>query len=177
MPLCPQVIAVSKPKRVRWCYEELADLAAYLEGEVEETGFPGVCTVYTRRRVIDSIDDALRLYKFSFAKRVVIPWSCVKEQGELTEILENLFNILRNIYIEKYSEVRLIVSLRGRSKQYLPASTLHKLLVEHGMRGDRRSRLVLAIEGLDSIVAVAFGRERSCGYDCLLVRPENALLE
>ena len=162
---------------MRWCYEELADLAAYLEGEVEETGFPGVCVVHTHRRVTDSIDDALRLYKFSFARRIVVPLDCARERGELMNILKNIFNIMKNVYIEKYSGVRLIVSLRGSSKRYLSTDALHKLLVEHGVKEDRRSRLVLAIEGLDRIVAVALGLEKSCGYGCLLVRPENALLE
>ncbi len=148
-----------------------------MEGEVEETEFPGVCTVYTRRRVIDSIDYALRLYKFSFARRIVVPWFCAREKGELARILKNIFNIIKNIHLEKYSEVRLIVSLRGRSKQYLSESALYKMLVEHSIRGNKKSRLLLAIEGLDSIVAVTLGRERSCGYGCLFVKPENTFLE
>jgi len=158
---------------VRWCYEELTDLSAYLEGEVRETEFPGVCTVHARREVINSIDNALRLYKFSFARRVVVPWKCAGERNGLIEILKEIFNILNNIYIKKYPEIRLVVSLRGSSKQYLSTSSLQRLLVDHGIRENRRSKLVLDIEGLDRIVAVAFGRESSCGYGCLLVRPKT----
>jgi hypothetical protein len=170
MPICPQIVAIAKPKRIKWCLEELLDFATYLEGKVHETSYPGVCLVeLENKNDISKINESLRIYKFSFAKRLVITYKCVKERDQLVQIIRDILNII--ILLFNINSVRIIYSLRGRSKEYLTKETISILLKEYMLTENRHSHLILDLEGLDKVVALSFGLARSCGYDCLLVKP------
>ncbi len=150
MPECPSAVIVAKPGREAWALEEAWDLAVIVSGRVEKTRFPGVMLLYSPLRGEKLVEALRRGPRNAFIKRIVVARACFR-MGRV-ERLEGLPR-----------RARLIVALRGSSKSMDYRSVIG---VDYN---DRRSQLVIDVEGVDDVIIVSWGRALSCGYDCLLV--------
>ncbi|MCE4622796.1 MAG: hypothetical protein F7B19_05740 [Desulfurococcales archaeon] len=171
VPLCPTAIIISKPKRIQWCLEEAWDIASYLGAEVHSTPYDGVfylaAGIGIRR---EELLNAIRTYKFSFASRLVIVNTCISLENKDSNAVITEFSE----YIEKLSEsiptpVRLISSLRGKSKQFLNDSLINNILLKNNIKIHRKSGYAIDVEGLDDFISISWGKIMSCGYRCILI--------
>jgi len=153
VPECPTAVVVAKPGRARWALEEAWDLAVLLGGRAEETGYPGVIVLRAPVSWGEAAAALARAPRNAFIARIVVPGACGSVESPPR--------------VEAPPRARLIVALRGASKSL----DLAGLLGGRVPFNDRRSPVVVDVEGLDRVVSVTVGRARSCGYGCLLVAP------
>ncbi len=164
---CPKIIAIAKPKRTKWCYEELMDLATFMGGEVHYTNYEGVFTITSNIEIpLENILTGIRIYKFAFAKRLVLVMECAWSRDET---LNAIIKILDKF--NKLSNIKVIMAQRGASKKYINKNDIKNIMKNKRLFYNKKSNIVLDIEGIDNLIAISFGPSISCGFDCMLVLP------
>lgn len=166
MPVCPAAIAVAKPRKDSWLYEELLDFAFIIGGDtrVEKTRFPGVFSIYSSL-------DARRLSRmvarmeFSFMKRLVPSGLCLVEP-ELSELLEGVRSLLGGFR----GEAIVSVAVRGRGKSIASEGSIERTIAGMGVRKSKKSRFMVAVESVDEVFIASFGTTGYCGYDCVYTK-------
>ncbi|MEM1873190.1 MAG: hypothetical protein QXS85_05020 [Acidilobaceae archaeon] len=161
-------LAVSKPGREAWLYEELYDalVAASLSSRVESTRFKGVFLIYSDaspREIAESIAE----YKTHTATRVLLASMTLARprREELERAVRELLEASR------VARVRLILKPRGLGEGLVSERDIASMLELLGARVDPGSRAVLAVESVDDLFLITLGTTRSCGFKCILVSP------
>ena len=171
VPICPQGVAVSRPKRDSWLIEELLDTLVPEDpgARVEATRYPGVLLVYSSLRPARLAKLVYSGYH-SFMKRFVPSQFC-----SIASSVEDLEAFLESSLSRAASggRLRVMVSLRGVLKRLGGERAVRSLLSRLGYSITRDSSLVLAVESVDEVVVAALGNTRRCGPDCVTIAFEE----
>ncbi|MCE4624263.1 MAG: hypothetical protein F7C35_00150 [Desulfurococcales archaeon] len=148
LPLCPRVIATSKPGKGAWAREELEDaLAGLPHYEVRPAGYPGVLVAYTREPP-GRVAEEILSWEYAYISSIIIAGECTRP--------DEVVGVVR-VEIERCPRrsIDLRLKLRGPCRG-LKAEI--ESLLRGRVRRSRRSPYGLVVECLQDLAVAGCGR-------------------
>ncbi|MEM1904570.1 MAG: hypothetical protein QXP64_00330 [Acidilobaceae archaeon] len=161
-------VAVSKPGRDAWLFEELYDslIAVDTSSRVEPTRFRGVYLLFSSAKPREITESILK-YRTHSATRVVLASKALYSSSKTT-VLSVIKELVESTGARS---LRLFYKTRGEGESVISREDIFELLRSLNVFSTPSSKQALALESIDHLFIISLGNTLSCGLRCVLIAP------